>query len=53
MNSIIVLPKETAALVRPQSGVETAVCQQALVITFLDDASAVDNDQTVHRGDGR
>ena len=43
---------EAAALVCPQSCIKPAVCEQALVITFLNNAPFVDDNQPIHRRDG-
>ena len=51
--SVIILAQETAALVRPQAGVQAAVCEQAVVIALFNDATFVDHNEPVHGGDGR
>ena len=50
--SLVALAEEAAALVRPQSCIKPAVGEQALVITFLNNAPFVDDNKPIHRRDG-
>ena len=47
-----VFAQETAALVRPEFGVQTLFLEQLGVAAFFDDAAFVQDDEPVHRGDG-
>ena len=52
MFPIDVFAQETAALVRPEFGVEALFLEQLGVTAFFDDAAFVQDDEPVHRGDG-
>src|SRR3984885_6491822 len=48
-----VLAQKTAALMRPEPRIESALRQQRIVIALLDDAALIEHDQPVHGGYGR